>query len=133
MKNYSETKVSSQALSLSRSRKKTIWFRIWQHRVFYLFLLPGIAWFFIFAYIPMYGLTVAFKDFNFSQGILGSPWVGLKYFEQFFNYYQSGEIIRNTFVISSLKLLIGFPMPIILALLLNEIKVVKFKRTVQTI
>lgn len=133
MKNYSDTKIAPKHAFVLQSKKKSIWFRIWQHRVFYLFLLPGIVWFFIFSYIPMYGITIAFKDFNFTQGILGSPWAGLKYFEQFFNYYQSGEIIRNTLVISLLKLLIGFPMPIILALMLNEIRITKFKRTVQTI
>ncbi|KKI93511.1 protein lplB [Bacillus sp. SA1-12] len=113
--------------------KQNIWLRIWQHRVFYLFLLPGIIWFFIFSYIPLYGITIAFKDFNFVKGILGSPWAGFKYFQQFFTYYQAGEIIRNTLIISLMKLLIGFPMPIILALMLNEVRVSKFKRTVQTI
>ncbi|WP_226527579.1 ABC transporter permease [Metabacillus niabensis] len=133
MKGDSEVKIASHQELIIKTNKKSIWFRIWQHRVFYLFLLPGIIWFFIFAYIPMYGITIAFKDFNFVKGILGSPWAGLKYFEQFFNYYQAGEIIRNTLIISLMKLLIGFPMPIILALMLNEVRVTKFKRTVQTI
>ncbi|MEK3888271.1 ABC transporter permease [Bacillus sp. FSL K6-3431] len=133
MKRNVEIKASSQHAYVLQNKKKNIWFRIWEHRVFYLFLLPGIIWFIIFSYIPMYGITIAFKDFNFTQGILGSPWAGLKYFKQFFQYYQSGEIIRNTLIISLLKLLIGFPMPIILALMLNEVRVTKFKRTVQTI
>ncbi|QGH32677.1 ABC transporter permease subunit [Gracilibacillus salitolerans] len=119
--------------NLSKSNKKSIWLRIWQHRLYYLFMLPGIIWFIIFSYIPMYGLTVAFKDFNFVGGITGSPWAGLKYFKEFFNFYQSWEIIRNTLTISVMKLVIGFPMPIILALLLNEVKVLKFKKAVQTI
>lgn len=89
--------------------------------------------YYFFSYIPMYGLTVAFKDFNFIGGITGSPWAGLKYFKEFFNFYQSWEIIRNTLTISVMKLVIGFPMPIILALLLNEVKLMKFKKTVQTI
>lgn len=131
MKNYSEIKPSLSPLL--GSKKKSIWSKIWKHRVFYLFLLPGIVWTCIFSYIPLYGLTLAFKDFSFSQGILGSPWAGLKYFEQFFNYYQTWAIIRNTLVISALKLFIGFPMPILLALLLNEIRITKFKRTIQTI
>lgn len=66
-------------------------------------------------------------------GFTGSPWAGFKYFEQFFNYYQSGDIIRNTIIISLMKLLIGFPMPIILALLLNEVRMIRFKKTVQTL
>jgi putative aldouronate transport system permease protein len=133
MKNSTDTKIAPQHTYVLQNKKKSIWFRIWQHRVFYLFLLPGIVWFFIFSYIPMYGITIAFKDFNFTEGILGSPWAGLKYFEQFFSFYQSGDIIRNTLVISLMKLLIGFPMPIILALMLNEIRITKFKRAVQTI
>lgn len=119
--------------NLTKKKKKSIWRRIWQHRLYYLFMLPGIIWFIIFSYIPMYGLTVAFKDFNFIGGITGSPWAGLKYFKEFFNFYQSWEIIRNTLTISVMKLVIGFPMPIILALLLNEVKLMKFKKTVQTI
>lgn len=107
--------------------------RLWQHKAFYLFLLPGVVWFFIFSYVPLYGVQVAFRDFTFSGGITGSPWAGWKYFEQFFSYYQSTDIIRNTIIISLMKLLIGFPMPIILAILLNEVTKVKFKKTVQTL
>lgn len=113
--------------------KKSLWSRIWKQRLFYLFMLPGIIWFFIFAYIPMYGLTVAFKDFNFAAGILSSPWAGFKYFKEFFNFYQSMDIIKNTLIISLMKLAIGFPMPIIFAILLNEVRSNKFKKTVQTI
>lgn len=119
--------------NLNKNNKKSLWVRIWQHRLFYLFMLPGIVWFFIFSYIPMYGLTVAFKDFNFVGGITGSPWAGLKYFKEFFQFYQSKEIIRNTLTISLMKLVIGFPMPIIFALLLNEVRALKFKKAVQTI
>ncbi|MFS0611880.1 ABC transporter permease [Lederbergia ruris] len=119
--------------NLNKNNKKSLWVRIWQHRLFYLFMLPGIVWFFIFSYIPMYGLTVAFKDFNFIGGITGSPWAGLKYFKEFFQFYQSREIIRNTLTISLMKLVIGFPMPIIFALLLNEVRALKFKKAVQTI
>jgi len=107
--------------------------RIWKHKVFYLFMLPGIVWFFIFSYVPLYGVQVAFRDFNFSGGFSGSPWAGFKYFNQFFDYYQSMDIIRNTIIISLMKLLIGFPMPIILAILLNEVRMIKFKKTVQTL
>ncbi|RXZ82038.1 sugar ABC transporter permease [Paenibacillaceae bacterium] len=110
-----------------------LWKRIWRHRVFYLFMLPGIVWFFIFSYVPLYGVQVAFRDYTFSGGFTGSPWAGLKYFQQFFDYYKSGEIIRNTIIISFMKLLIGFPMPIFLAILLNEIGNLKFKKTVQTL
>lgn len=115
------------------SFKRLLWKRIWQHKVFYLFMLPGIIWFFIFSYVPLYGIQVAFRNFTFTGGFSGSPWAGLKYFRQFFDYYQSTELIRNTIVISLSKLLIGFPMPIILAILLNEVRRVKFKKVVQTL
>lgn len=111
----------------------TLWKRLWQHKVFYLFLLPGIVWFFVFSYVPLYGVQVAFRDFTFTGGFTGSPWAGMKYFNQFFDYYQSGSIIRNTIIISLMKLLVGFPMPIILAILLNEVRLLKFKKTVQTL
>jgi putative aldouronate transport system permease protein len=113
--------------------QSALWKRILRHKLFYLFMLPGIVWFFLFSYVPLYGIQVAFRDFMFSGGFTGSPWAGLKYFQQFFDYYQSYEIIRNTIVISLLKLLIGFSLPIILAILLNEVRNVKFKKTVQTL
>jgi putative aldouronate transport system permease protein len=110
-----------------------LWKRIWQHKIFYLFMVPGIIWFFLFSYVPLFGIQVAFRDFMYSGGFTGSPWAGLKYFRQFFDYYQSFELIRNTILISMLKLLIGFSMPIILAILLNEVRNLKFKKTVQTL
>ncbi|MBM7564787.1 ABC transporter permease [Paenibacillus sacheonensis] len=110
-----------------------LWKRIWRHKLFYLFMLPGIIWFFLFSYVPLYGVQVAFRDFRFSGGFSGSPWAGLKYFHQFFDYYQSSKLIRNTILISLLKLVIGFAMPIVLAILLNEVKNVRFKKTVQTL
>ncbi|BBH20408.1 maltose ABC transporter permease [Paenibacillus baekrokdamisoli] len=110
-----------------------LWKRIWKHKLFYLFMLPGIIWFFLFSYVPLYSIQVAFRDFTFSKGFTGSAWAGLKYFRQFFDYYQSGTIIRNTIIISLMKLLIGFPMPIILAILLNEVHNRKFKKIVQTL
>jgi putative aldouronate transport system permease protein len=110
-----------------------LWKQIWKHRLFYLFLLPGIVWFFFFSYMPLFGIQVAFRDFNFAGGFTGSPWVGFKYFQQFFDFYQSGDIIRNTIIISLMKLLIGFPMPILLAILLNEVRNRQFKKVVQTL
>jgi putative aldouronate transport system permease protein len=96
-------------------------------------MLPGIVWFFIFSYVPLFGIQVAFRDYTFSGGFTGSPWAGLKYFQQFFDYYKSAEIIRNTIIISFMKLAVGFLMPIILAILLNEVRSLKFKKTVQTL
>lgn len=99
----------------------------------YLFLLPAIACIFIFSYIPMYGVVLAFKDYRFVDGILGSPWIGFKHFETIFNSTLFYRVIRNTLLISFYRLLFGFPAPIILALLLNEINNRIFKRITQTI
>lgn len=96
-------------------------------------LLPVVAYYAIFHYGPMYGVQIAFKDYIPYLGISGSEWVGLKHFEDFFNSYYFWRILRNTIIISVLELLFAFPAPIILALLLNEIRNNRFKRTVQTI
>ena len=113
----------------------------WQQRLAeldrakYLFLLmaPGLVFFLIFRYVPIYGVTLAFKDFVAADGILGSPWVGLKYLNRLFTYPGVGRVFMNTVEISLLRMLFGFPAPIILALMLNELRVGAFKRTVQTI
>ncbi|MDF2675159.1 MAG: carbohydrate transporter rane protein 1, family, partial [Clostridiales bacterium] len=99
----------------------------------YLLLAPGIIYFIIFRYIPMWGVTIAFKDFNMFKGYFASPWVGFDNFIKLFKGVDFMEKFSNTLIISSLKLLFGFPAPIILALLLNELTNIKFKKTVQTI
>lgn len=96
-------------------------------------ILPVIIYVGIFSYKPMYGVLIAFKNFRPALGIMESPWVGFKHFITFFNDYNFFEILRNTFSISALSILFGFPAPILLALLINEIRNTKFKRTVQTI
>jgi len=95
--------------------------------------LPGIVYFIIFSYLPMGGLIMAFQDYKPKKGILGSPFVGLKNFTDFFSSIFFGRTVRNTLAISFLELVITFPVTIIFALLLNEVKNNKFKRTVQTI
>jgi len=99
----------------------------------YLMVLPALASLIIFSYKPMYGLIIAFKDFNFRAGYLGSPWVGLKNFERLVTSYWFPVIIKNTLTISLLSILISFPIPIIFALFFNEIKQSKVKSVVQTI
>lgn len=106
--------------------------RIYKHRVIYLFILPAIVWYIVFCYIPMYGITLAFKDFQFNKGMLYSPWVGLRYVKQFIMHYDFLRIFKNTVIISCLKLLFTFPAPIILALSLNEVRNKRFKKLVQT-
>ena len=99
----------------------------------YVFFLPVFIYFVLFHYRPMYGVIIAFKKFNFSDGILGSPWVGLEYFRQLFTDSMFSRVVRNTIVISVLRIIFGFPAPIILALLLEEIKHVRFKKFSQSV
>jgi putative aldouronate transport system permease protein len=99
----------------------------------YLFLLPAVIYYLVFHYWPMYGVQMAFKDFNPSLGIEGSPWVGFKHFMRFIQAPSFWTIIGNTLGISLYMLLVAFPMPIMLALLLNEISGKKFRRLLQTV
>ncbi len=97
----------------------------------YLLLLPVLAYYILFHYAPMYGALIAFKDFTPRLGSWGSPWVGFKHFIDFFSSYSFGDILFNTLRISLSSLIFGFPMPIILALLLNELKNQRFSKLVQ--
>ena len=106
--------------------------RIIEHRVLYLFVFPCFVSLLIFQYYPMYGAVLAFKDYKYNLGILGSPWAGLKHFENFISSPEFWIVIKNTLIISGLKILICFPAPILLALLLNEIQNQKFKKITQT-
>ena len=99
----------------------------------YVLLLPALVYLAIFHYGPMYGLQIAFRNYNPNLGITGSPWVGLKHFQYFVRSPQFLILVKNTVSISALALLFGFPMPIILALMLNEIRSVTYKRLVQTV
>lgn len=107
--------------------------RIWYYRSAYLFLLPAVVWYVVFHYIPIYGLILGFKDFSFSKGILGSPWIGFRYFEDFLTDVEFYKVVRNTLTISISKLAFGFPAPIILALMLNEVRNGRFKKIIQTV
>ncbi len=104
--------------------------REWQ---IYIMLAPTIIWFIIFLYKPMIGLQIAFKDYSIFRGIADSPWVGLEHFQTLFGNDQFLRAVKNTIAISALSLCFGFPMPIILALMFNEITHHVFKRTAQTI
>ena len=99
--------------------------------LYMLFLIP-FCFFVVFKYAPMYGVLLAFKDFKVAKGILGSSWVGLKYFKEFLSNPYSYRLIRNTVVLRVYQLLFGLPAPIVLALLLNELRNERFKRFVQT-
>ena len=97
----------------------------------YMLLFPSIILLIMFAYIPMLGLVIAFKDYSPANGILNSPWVGFKYFTQFFNSVQFGTTMMNTLKISIYSILVGFPLPILLALLCNQLRTGKFKKVFQ--
>jgi putative aldouronate transport system permease protein len=99
----------------------------------YLLITPVIVYFFVFDYIPMYGVQIAFKNFIAAKGIWGSEWIGFDHFERFFNSYYFERLIWNTLSISLYQLAVGFPIPLILALLLNEVGNGRFKRFVQTV
>lgn len=106
---------------------------MWRYRVHYAFLLLPVIWYAVFCYYPMYGITVAFKDFKFNRGIMGSEWVGMVYFRNFLTDKYFWIIVKNTLVISLLKLVCGFPAPIIMALFINEIRSRRYKKVVQTL
>lgn len=95
--------------------------------------IPVLIFYAVFKYLPMGGLVIAFKDYNFADGVFGSPWVGLKNFHMLFAGTNTVNIIRNTFVLSILRIIFGFPAPIILAILLNEVRKSWFKKSIQTI
>lgn len=99
----------------------------------YLMLLPTIVWFLVFLYKPMYGLQIAFKDYSIFKGVANSPWVGLEHFHTLWENDQFWRAVSNTIKISALNLLFGFPAPIILALMFNEVMNASYKRTAQTI
>ena len=123
--------LSSDVHSLSywaRLRKNVV-----KNKGLYIMLIPVVAYYLLFHYQPMYGLQIAFKDFSFSKGILGSPWAGFKHFESFFTSHYFWRLLRNTLSISVSNLLWGFPAPIILAIVINEIRSARFKKTVQTL
>ncbi|WP_113673353.1 ABC transporter permease [Vallitalea guaymasensis] len=99
----------------------------------WLFVLPGIIITFIFSYIPLYGVQIAFRNFNPKLGFFGSPWVGLQHFTRFFDSPYFFTTIKNTFVLSLYSLIAGFPIPIILALILNSFRHKKYRKVIQTV
>lgn len=105
----------------------------WRHRQLYLLILPALVYFVIFAYIPFYGLQLAFKDFQIFRGMWASPWVGFEHFQELFSSSKFPELLRNTVLISLYRIVFGFPVPILFALLLNEVRNIWFKRGIQTV
>lgn len=114
-------------------KKTGLMSRLWEQRYLQAMGLPGVIWMVIFCYVPMYGITIAFKDYNISKSMMSAPFIGFDHFVEFFKDENFFSIMQNTFAISFIKLAIGFPIPIIFAILLNELISTKFKRAIQTI
>ncbi|MCK9478598.1 MAG: ABC transporter permease subunit [Firmicutes bacterium] len=116
-----------------RAVKKHIWREVKKFKHIYIILAPTLLFYIVFRYAPMFGNVIAFQRFSITKGILGSKFVGLQNFKDFLTNYKFWELLRNTLNINFLGLVFAFPAPIILALLLNEVKRLRFKKTVQTI
>lgn len=117
------------------SKAQRLWKDIWSLKVLYLMMLPGLTFYIVYKYMPMYGVIIAFKEFNFSEGLMGSPFADpwYKYFKQFVESPYFGQLIGNTFIISVYKIIFGTIPPIIMALLLYECKGKRFKSFIQTL
>ena len=112
-------------------KRKAFWKSLRRDRQLVFMLIPVVIFFAVFSYYPLYGILIAFKDYSISRGILGSPWAGLRYFRQFFSSPYFGRLLRNTVLISVYSLLWGFPVPILLALLLNQIRRTGIRKKIQ--
>ena len=127
--------VAARARAL-KLRESSMFRRFYRDRYYLALLLPGIAYFIIFHYIPIYGLQVAFKDFSLRAGITGSPWAdqfGMAHFIRFFSVYNFGRLIANTFLLNLYSLIFAFPVPIVLAIMLHESPSAPFRRGIQTV
>ncbi|MFX3636944.1 MAG: ABC transporter permease [Candidatus Pristimantibacillus sp.] len=115
---------------MARSR----WFKqLYSQRHIQIMAILGVIWMIIFNYVPMYGIIIAFKEFNIVKAISDAPWVGFDHFKEFFQDENFRYVMKNTLGISLIKLVIGFPLPILFALFLNEVRSVRFKKAIQTI
>ncbi|WP_438446024.1 ABC transporter permease [Gorillibacterium sp. sgz5001074] len=133
MKTGSLTEPVIAAPAAPRIKRNAFLKRLRRNRTLLLMFLPVIVFFILFRYAPILGNLIAFKQYNLVQGVWGSPWVGFDNFRVLFNNPQTIQIIRNTLIISVMGILIGFPFPILVAILLNEARVMWFKRSVQTL
>ena len=115
------------------ARKKSLGRRVADNWQLYLLLLIPVVLTFIYKYIPMYGIQIAFRDYKASKGIWGSQWVGFEWFERFFSAPTAGRMIKNTILLSLFSLLWSFPIPIILSLIINQVRFPRYKRVVQTV
>lgn len=114
-------------------KQKSLWQEIWKNKAIYLIMLPGIIWFIVFSYGPMSGLQLAFKTYSMKRGIWGSPWCGLENFQYVFRDPSFLKSVGTTLWINAGRLIFQFPIPIILALLMNELRMKRYKKVVQTV
>lgn len=127
------TAIYCEKKPLARLRKETLGSRIWKHRYLYILMIPGLLYLFIFKYWPIAWLGISFKDYKVFSGFFNSEWVGLKHYIEFFQAREFTMILKNTVLISLYSLIFEFPMPIIFALMLNEVRNEKFKKCIQTV
>ncbi|WP_033404670.1 ABC transporter permease [Paenibacillus fonticola] len=120
-------------MSITKVKKRSFLFNLKKYKLLYLMIFPGLIYFIVFKYFPMGGLVIAFQDYQPFLGITGSPWVGFKHFIRLFTEPTFFMLLRNTLILFALNIVIFFPMPIILALMLNEVRNKYFKNAVQTI
>ncbi|MFV0399221.1 MAG: ABC transporter permease [Oscillospiraceae bacterium] len=125
---------STTARTGAKPARKAVGVRLWQQRYLFILVVPAIIWMLVFNYAPMYGILIAFKDYNIGKGITMSSWAGLKHFAEIVNDPYFFNALRNTLLYSFINLIIGFPIPIIFALLLNELnRFLPYKKFVQTV
>lgn len=119
--------------SIPKSRKSEMMRRVSRNKLLYIMILPGMLYFLIFKYLPMFGLVISFQNFKPYQGFIQSEWVGFEHFKRLFTEPEFLMILSNTLILFALNLIFFFPIPIILALMLNEVRISIFKRTIQTL
>lgn len=122
-----------QNTAQKKPMKHTLWTEIKKHWILYLMFLPCIIFFILFSYSPMVGMLQAFKEFRFDKNLFQSDWVGFEYFIKFFTSYRAPQLIWNTIIIGLIKVVLEFPFPIILALMINEVRQPALKKNMQTI
>ncbi|MFC4386347.1 ABC transporter permease [Gracilibacillus marinus] len=124
---------SKEAKQLRKVNRSETWKKVKKNKLIYLMILPGILYFIVYKYLPMYGLIISFQDYKPYKGIMGSEWVGLEHFARLFSSSEFWMIFKNTLILFGLQVFIFFPIPIILSLMLNEVRHSFFKRSVQTL
>jgi len=125
-------KMIPQGNAKHQAKRHPLYASLKRNYQYYLILIPAVLFFIAFCYMPIYGITMAFREFQYNKGLFFSPWIGFKYFKAFFNYYAFWDLIKNTLIISFLKIVVAFPLPILFALILNEVSSLRTKRFIQT-